>query len=128
VVDLFALFHDARRTNENRDPGHGARGADLARQLRSSLPPLTDDQFELLCEACARHTDGHVDSDPTIGVCWDADRLDLWRVGISPMESLLSTVTARDAETFAWAQPLSSDAVVPSFVTTVWMDVLEGGR
>lgn len=126
VVDLFALFHDARRTNENRDPGHGARGADLARQLRSSLPPLTDSQFELLCDACDHHTDGQVTSDPTIGMCWDADRLDLWRVGISPTEKLLSTEAARDADTLAWAQQRSADTLVPSFVTTVWMAVLDG--
>lgn len=33
---------------------------------------------------------------PTIGVCWDADRLDLTRVGMTPKPKLLSTQAARD--------------------------------
>jgi uncharacterized protein len=122
VVDLFALFHDARRRNEHRDPGHGARGAELARELRDSLPDLTPGQLDLLCEACAHHTDGRVHPDPTIGACWDADRLDLWRVGIPPFEDLLSTEAARDRGVRAWARRRSSDSVVPDFVME-WMGV-----
>jgi uncharacterized protein len=72
VVDLFALFHDARRISDGRDPGHGTRGAELAKQLRSSLPRLTDNQFDLLYEACTHHTDRRTSPNPTIGVCWDA--------------------------------------------------------
>ncbi|MGL4551028.1 MAG: hypothetical protein ACRC33_07565, partial [Gemmataceae bacterium] len=34
VVALFALFHDARRVNEDRDDGHGLRGGEFARSLR----------------------------------------------------------------------------------------------
>jgi len=33
VVELFAYFHDACRHNDNHDPEHGARGADLARNM-----------------------------------------------------------------------------------------------
>jgi uncharacterized protein len=47
IVELFALFHDARRVNEHRDPDHGQRGGDLAHTLRDRLPPLTDAQFDL---------------------------------------------------------------------------------
>ena len=36
VVTLFAVFHDACRTNEGWDHGHGRRGADLAAQLRAA--------------------------------------------------------------------------------------------
>jgi uncharacterized protein len=125
VVDLFALFHDARRRNEHHDPGHGARGAELAWELRDLLPPLTDLQLDLLSEACAHHTDGRVHPHPTIGACWDADRLDLWRVGIPPDEDMLSTAAARDPAILDWAQDRSSEFVVPSFVTEEWM---EGGR
>jgi uncharacterized protein len=32
VVELFALFHDSCRVNEDTDHGHGSRGADLAQQ------------------------------------------------------------------------------------------------
>ena len=91
VVRLFALFHDSRRENEKRDPGHGLRGAEFAKSLRGTLVHLDDAQFELLHYACAHHTDGTTSTDPTIGACWDADRLDLGRVGIDPDEEFLST-------------------------------------
>jgi uncharacterized protein len=49
----------------------------------------------VLCEACTYHADGQVSDDPTIGVCWDADRLDLPRVGIGIDRKYLSTAAAR---------------------------------
>jgi len=95
VVALFARFHDARRVNENWDPDHGRRGGDLARTLRGSLVTLDDARFQLLYAACAQHTDGRISAHPTLGACWDADRLDLGRVGITPDPALLSSDAAR---------------------------------
>ncbi len=98
VVHMFALFHDSRRENEDTDPDHGFRGAELARSMRGThLMHLNDAQFELLRCACVHHTDGEISTDPTIGCCWDADRLDLGRVGVE-LEidpEYLSTVAAR---------------------------------
>ena len=92
VVHMFALFHDYRRENENWDPDHGRRGAELAGSMRiTHLLHLNDAQFALLRYACTHHTDGETTTDPTIGCCWDADRLDLGRVGIDPDEEYLST-------------------------------------
>ena len=83
VVHMFALFHDSRRENENHDPDHGLRGAELARSMKDThLLHLNDAQFELLRYACTNHTNGETTTDPTIGCCWDADRLDLDRVGV----------------------------------------------
>jgi uncharacterized protein len=96
VVHMFALFHDARRENEDDDPGHGLRGAELARSMADThLIHLNRAQFDLLHEACVHHTDGTTSTDPTIGCCWDADRLDLGRVGIEPAAKYLSTAAAR---------------------------------
>ena len=94
VVLLFALFHDSMRLNDGHDPEHGQRGGVFARELRKLLP-LDDDRLALLQEGCAGHTDGLVSADPTIGVCWDADRLDLPRVGITPDAALMSTDAGR---------------------------------
>ena len=47
VVTLFALFHDSRRVNEHLDEGHGLRGGEFARTLRTSLFDLKDQEFEL---------------------------------------------------------------------------------
>ena len=94
VVLLFALFHDSMRLNDGHDPEHGHRGGVLAGELRKLLH-LDHDQLALLQEACAGHTDGLTSADPTIGVCWDADRLDLPRVGIKPDAPLMSTDAGR---------------------------------
>ena len=91
VAMLFGLFHDSMRENDGYDPLHGPRGAELAEELSK----LSGYRLELLTVACERHADGEVTSDPTIGVCWDADRLDLPRVGITPAPKLMSTEAGR---------------------------------
>jgi uncharacterized protein len=96
VVHMFALFHDSRRVNEEIDPDHGLRGAELARSMRDThLIHLNDAQFDLLRYACVHHTDGETSTEPTIGCCWDADRLDLDRVGIEPEADYLSTLAGK---------------------------------
>jgi uncharacterized protein len=73
------------------DPDHGLRGAQFARSLNGSLFHLDDQRFALLDYACTWHTDVDHSNDPTIGTCWDADRLDLGRVGMIPNRNLMST-------------------------------------
>jgi uncharacterized protein len=96
VVRLFALFHDSRRQSDGRDDGHGARGAEYAKSLHGIAYDLPNDRFELLYCACVRHTDGKHHDDPTIATCWDADRLDLGRVGIVPKPDFMSTDFGRE--------------------------------
>ena len=75
--------------------------------MRGSLIELDDRRFELLYEACRLHTDGLTDGDLTLQVCWDADRLDLGRVGITPVPHLLCTDAAR--EILEWAGLAGND-------------------
>ena len=96
VVRLFALFHDSRRENDGCDTGHGTRGAWYAATLRDSACELSDERFELLRYACEWHTAGRHHDNPTIGTCWDADRLDLGRVGIIPHPGYMSTDFGRE--------------------------------
>src|SRR5512134_2068752 len=85
VVALFAFLHDSCRLNDGRDPRHGQRAGDLALRLRGDgLFSLSDDEAELLALACRHHSDGLRDADVTVQTCWDADRLDLGRVGKRP--------------------------------------------
>ena len=105
VVRLFALFHDSRRVHDGWDDGHGARGAEFAASLRGSEYMLDDNRFELLRYACVWHTDGKYHEDPTIGTCWDADRLDLGRVGIIPDATFMSTEFGREIASFGSIQP-----------------------
>jgi uncharacterized protein len=118
VVTLFALFHDARRFSEHRDPGHGLRGAELAANLRGSLVHLDDHRFQLLHDACRLHTDGLIEGDPTMQVCWDADRLDLGRVGIRPDPHRLCTDAARGM--LQWAHRRALDDWETEIVRDVW--------
>ncbi len=105
VVELFALFHDCRRVNEEKDPGHGLRGGEVARTLYDTgVLAQSANQFELLHYACEHHTAGLVEGDPTAQTCWDADRLDLGRVGIRPEPRYLCTSAARDPAMIAWAE------------------------
>ena len=96
VVSLFALFHDSRRINDDADPDHGWRGARLAESLYyESLIPISGEQLRVLVYACENHTDETYCNIPTIACCWDADRLDLTRIGVVPDPAMLNTETAR---------------------------------
>ena len=97
IVAWFAYLHDSQRHNDHRDPLHGHRAADFALRLRRDglLVELNDPEFEQLCEAMRLHSDGHVEGEPAIRACWDADRLDLGRVGIDPDPALLCTPAAK---------------------------------
>jgi uncharacterized protein len=96
VVSLFAVFHDSRRVNQYRDDGHGLRGA----------------------EACRLHTDGLTEGESTLQACWDADRLDLGRVGNAPKPNRLCTDTAR--ELIKWATARAVSNYEPSEVLASW--------
>jgi len=92
VVSHFALFHDSCRLNDGHDPEHGPRGAALARRFfKAGRLGLSENQMELLHEACTDHTYVHYSSNPTVATCFDADRLDLGRVGITPNPKFLNT-------------------------------------
>ena len=103
IVSLFAYFHDAKRFNNAVDPDHGKRGADFAKALRGSLVTLTDSDLELLLYACERHTDGLTEAEVTVQACWDADRLDLGRIGLRPNPEFLCTAAAKSPEIIKWA-------------------------
>jgi uncharacterized protein len=118
VVQLFAVFHDSRRVNEGHDPGHGRRGAELAAALRGDWFNLSDADLDLLYEACAGHTDGGTDGDTTVQTCWDADRLDLGRVGTVPDPKRLCTTAAR--RLIRWADGRACSEIVPEWVSEEW--------
>ncbi len=103
VVELFCLLHDTQRHNENRDPQHGYRAAQFAKTLKGVWFHADKKEMDLLEEALAYHSDGYTEGDVTIKVCWDADRLDLGRVGIKPVPSRLCTNTAKSANVLAAA-------------------------
>lgn len=126
VVELFAVFHDSRRQNEAVDHGHGHRGGELAKKLRGVLFELPDEAFALLYDACRYHTDGLTEADPTVQACWDADRLDLGRVGITPRQRYLCTRSAKDPALIRWADARACQRTVPQFAVEAWFAAPDG--
>ena len=124
VVELFALLHDCQRVDEGTDKGHGARAASYVRRFAENGHLRLDaKRLELLAAACAGHELGQVSEDPTIGCCWDADRLDLSRLGRRPIAALLSTKAARDVviQEAAWSRG-TERAVEPATASTWGLD------
>lgn len=110
VALLFSLFHDCRRVHEGPDDTHGAYGAAaLSAFLRPMSPALLE--FDIAIAACTLHTvvsqprdeafknlmeialtgsgldhqtvsEQCVDVVKAVGMCLDADRMDLQRPGL----------------------------------------------
>lgn len=92
VVRLFSIFHDSRRFDDGHDAEHGPRGAEFAKLCREQkIFELDDERFEKLYQACKWHTHKHSTGDATIDTCFDADRLDLGRVGFRLDPSKMAT-------------------------------------
>ena len=96
VVECFALLHDSQRLHDGKDEVHGQRAAGYARRINRDLLHLDDAGLDQLIYACAYHSDGLIEADITVQTCWDADRLDLGRIGIRPSPARLCTNTARE--------------------------------
>jgi uncharacterized protein len=109
VVELFAFLHDSQRENEWIDPNHGSREAEYASSLNRIFFDLNGDQLDMLCLAMRGHSDGGIHPDATIQTCWDADRLDLGRVGKKPKAQFLSKEGAKHIDS-AYRWSLQSDS------------------
>jgi len=103
VVERFAFLHDLGRRNDDHDPEHGHRAVVIADKIAGDLIDVTEHELALLQDACEGHSDGHLVADVTVMTCWDADRLDLGRVGIRPEPGRLCNVVAREGEVLAAA-------------------------
>lgn len=110
VVELFAYLHDACRLDDGWDMDHGRRAAELARSLNGGLLALSEEDMECLAYACTYHSDGLTEAGVTVQTCWDADRLDLGRIGVRPDPARLCTSAAQDPATIecAWSRSRST--------------------
>ncbi len=89
VIELYALLHDCRRWNEFEDPLHGQRAAEFCDTLKNRWFTLDFTDLRLLRTACRYHTNENFHPNATVQACWDADRLDLGRIGINPVQNRL---------------------------------------
>ena len=92
IVRFFAYLHDKCRLNDWADLEHGVRAANMLPIIRDTvLKEFTSEEVSLLDRACRYHTTELRTGNPTIDVCFDADRLDLGRVGIVPNPKRMAT-------------------------------------
>ena len=97
IVALFAYLHDCERENDNSDSLHGVRAADELHNISYYLLEyLSEEEFELLYKAIFYHDSGKTTKNPTIGACFDADRLDLTRCGITLNPDYMSTQKGKE--------------------------------
>jgi len=108
LITFFALFHDAMRKNDAHDPDHGPRAAELAARVGHEALGISVEDLDVLYRACWGHTRELHSEDPTIATCWDADRLDLPRAGITPKPRFFSTPLGRELARSADFSPLES--------------------
>jgi uncharacterized protein len=111
IIELFAYLHDSQRQSDGWDLEHGQRAAEYVRSLQGSLFTLSGENLACLAYACARHSDGLTEADVTVQTCWDADRLDLGRIGVRPDPGRLCTDAARAPMMIAWAFGRSQQSV-----------------
>jgi uncharacterized protein len=71
--------------------------------VASGVLLLEDNELELLTIACRWHSHGSVLDDVTVSTCWDADRLDLERIGIKPDPERLCAEAAKRNDILEWA-------------------------
>jgi uncharacterized protein len=97
----FAALHDVMRENDGNDPMHGPRAAQLLARLLDDpgldgFAPQTQRSRDLLY-AISHHTETENARDHpnmSVGICWDADRVNLWRVWKRPQARFLTTEAA----------------------------------
>lgn len=136
IIIAFGFFHDCQRENDGDDPEHGFRGGEFMEKYRGKIN-LTDEEFDKVKIACAGHTNVLHHNDIDISTCWDADRLDLFRVGIYPeAEYLNNEISKQDyfieerselaeyEETFAWSEDLIED-VYSSKITNFLSNIIK---
>ena len=121
VVELFAVFHDSGRVSDGTDKAHGEVGAQIARSMHElGLFQLDPDGLDLLTLACEQHSWGGTQANITVQTCWDSDRLDLLRAGISPAPKRLCTLAARTQEMITWGNQRALARVHPQDIFAEW--------
>jgi uncharacterized protein len=90
------VLHDSHRLNDGYDPLHGSRASVYVAKRNGVEFDLSEDQLFDLVTACRYHTSATFAAAVTVQACWDADRLDLSRVGVLPDPRYLNTEAAQD--------------------------------
>jgi uncharacterized protein len=92
AMNVFAYYHDLQRDNDGSDTVHGKRASQHLKDVRKvAVHYPSDELFDKLCFACENHTTMLRSGDVFIDICFDADRLDLPRIGTTLDPSRMAT-------------------------------------
>lgn len=92
TLKIFAYVHDMCRENDGSDPNHGLRASKVLKKYSATLMGgIEERNIYRVCFACENHTTLLRSGDALIDTCFDADRLDLLRVGITPDPEKMAT-------------------------------------
>ena len=119
VVEVFALLHDVCRISEELCLQHGALSAEMIFGLGAEWNRfLSKKQVDQILFAVRYHTDGKFAPDSTVAACWDADRLDIGRVGEKVNPSFLFSDAAK--EVLKNGNPRGTDSEVIDWIRETW--------
>ncbi len=116
AIVLFAWTHDMARINDGGGNQHSIDGAEYVRHITDTLfSDFPDPVLHVVQNAIRYHSDGMNAEEALyelpilqesewsreqllniIGCCWDADRLDLLRLGMMPLDHKMSTPYWKD--------------------------------
>ena len=68
----------------------------MVEKLNGDFFTISEEESRILSYACLMHPYPMVSFDPTVGACWDADRLELPRAGIEINTRYISTLVVKD--------------------------------
>lgn len=119
-VEVFSFTHDLARIDDGGGNQHAIDGAIHAFKVMDAIfPDLDEAQQQLISAAIRYHSDGLRADEAyyrgfieinewsedvlinTVGCCFDADRLDLLRLGVEPHERYMSTGYWADVLSYA---------------------------
>jgi len=101
IFELFSILHDSKRENEYQDINHGKRASEFVKELieRKYIKLDTIDEQRLIY-ACVNHTKPDMTNllynDIIVQICFDADKMDIERVGIIPDKKYFLTQYAKE--------------------------------
>jgi len=108
IPRLFAVIHDIMREHDGFDKEHGPKASRFVEDIAGSVLGLNPGDIALLSLACRDHTTVKETTNDVIGLCWDADRLDIGRVGIVPDPAFMTSRSAKAMAARANFEPLLS--------------------
>ena len=123
VIIAFGMFHDIKRENEYEDPEHGFRGGELLMSYKGRVN-LTLQELETARIACSGHTSELYSRDLDVGTCWDADRLDLYRVGKLPDVKYLNNDYSKRKEVIDEASDRAEEGYIPDWALDIYDELI----